>query len=94
MVFFTLVFREIFRLKFKSFNNNISKEEFLQIKGFIKEKPFKIVQCDKNVGFAIISNELYDKLCLSHLNDSNNFVQLTDNPLEHTQILLLINLTI
>jgi len=35
---------------------------------YVLYKPFKTVEYDKNVGFAIISHELNLKLCLENLN--------------------------
>ena len=83
-----LIFKETLKLKFDTKLNNISFDEFLQIKKFIKNKPFKIVQCDKNVGFGVISHSIYNELCFKHLNNPNNFLKLNDNPLESTQDLI------
>ena len=41
--------------KFDSNNNNISNEELKVLYQFKKDKPFKIIHCDKNVGFLFIS---------------------------------------
>ncbi len=80
-----MIFKESFKLKFSRSLNNISLAEFCHLKKFVKEKPFKIVQCDKNVGFGVISHTLYNNLCLLHLNDTTNFIELDSNPLEDTQ---------
>ena len=67
-----------------SLNNqsNISLSEFKSISRFQKLKPFKVVELDKNVGCAIISNELYDDLALEHLSDTNTYKKIDSNPLE------------
>jgi hypothetical protein len=53
---------------------------FLRI--FIIEKPFKVVQLDKNVGAALISNELFNDLAYDLLNDENCYDRIEDNPLD------------
>ena len=45
-------------------------------------KPFKIIQCDKNVGSFILSNYDYNRMCLEYLNDKRVYIQLLENPLE------------
>ena len=49
-------YKEFMNLKFNNFQNNISITDFYKIKDFIKKKPFKILNCDKNIGSAIISH--------------------------------------
>jgi len=61
--------------------NNISKEEYFIFTRFLRLKPFKVVECDKNVGSAIISHHLYNKLCIDYLNTSN-FEIISTDPLE------------
>ena len=39
---------------------NITYDQLKAISIFQKTKPFKIIDCDKNVGLALISNELYE----------------------------------
>jgi hypothetical protein len=63
--------------------SNISLNEYKSIDKFQKEKPFKVVELDKNIGCAIISNELYDNLALEHLNDITTYKKIESNPLEH-----------
>jgi hypothetical protein len=62
--------------------NNLTKEELKTIISFKKLKPFKITETDKNTGIAIISNELYTKLVLDHLNNNNTYMELTDFDIE------------
>ena len=64
------------------FNLNISKSELHFLKKFLKEKPFKVLECDKNIGLAIMSNEIHDDLCLKMLSDSITYEKLSENPLE------------
>ena len=64
---------------------NINKNEFFSIKNFIKCKPFKICEADKNIGLVIVSNDLYLNLCKEHLNNVENFENLNENPLDDTQ---------
>ena len=49
---------------------------------FIYEKPFKVVELAKNVGSGIMSNELYDELALSSLEDTNVYKEIFEDPLE------------
>ena len=73
----TLEFRDEFieNLKLKDFeiNSNLSKKQITCIKKFLKEKPFKITICDKNVGWAIIDYNLYNEIGNNYLKDNNNF---------------------
>ena len=52
---------------------------------FQKEKNFKVINCDKNVGIAIISNELYDQSVLEYLNTEPAFIELLEDPLYETK---------
>ena len=54
------------------------------MKKFIYSKPFKIIQSDKNIGTAIVSNDLHNQLCSKHLNDTNIYHKLNYNPLNET----------
>ncbi len=83
------IYTNLFKFKNeKEFINNISYEEFKEIKRYLQVNPFKVVNCDKNVGSAIISHELYDSLCLKHLDDKDSFIFLQQDPLESTQVLI------
>ncbi len=81
-------YKEFSKLNFKNFKNNISLSEFSKIKDYIKNKPFKILNCDKNIGTAIISQNLFLDLSNKHLEDKDNFTKLTDNPLDYTDNLI------
>ena len=48
---------------------NISSKQLFALKNFQKHKPFKVVELDKNIGTGIISNDLYNNLILTHLNN-------------------------
>ncbi len=82
------VYKELSKTTFSTFKNHLSIKEFKEIKTFIKNKPFKVVSCDKNVGSAIISHELYHSLSILHLDDKKNFTLLSEDPLELTQTII------
>ena len=63
-------------------NVNLTQINYL-IK-YQKEKPFKIINCDKNVGNALISNDLYDLEVYKYLNQNDTFIKFDYNPLEET----------
>jgi predicted GIY-YIG superfamily endonuclease len=63
-------------------NLNMNLNDILFLKKFVKNKPFEIVNCDKNIGSAIISHELYDKLVYEHLIDSNTYKLINYDPLD------------
>ncbi len=71
------IFKHFSDLKF-NITNNLNNDEIKYLFEFIKTKPFKVIDTDKNVGLAIISNDLYDSLVFSHLNNSNTYT-LIDN---------------
>ncbi len=54
------------------------------LKKFINTKPFKIIQCDKNIGTAIVSHDLHNQMCFQHLNDTKIYQGLDYNPLNET----------
>lgn len=58
--------KEIFELRYKLIeempNCNISKAQLDTLKYFKRNKPFTVLDADKNVGTVIISAELADKL--------------------------------
>lgn len=77
-------------LKTNSFKykTNISIDEFKSIFYFLKNNPFTITECDKNIGTAIISNELYKELSLKHLSNSIYYETIDLNPLNSTQLII------
>jgi hypothetical protein len=74
---------------FRNSKNNITKEEMEIINRFQKEKPFKVVACDKNVGFMLISNENHRNLAYDHLNNNETYRACNQNEFE--QVVLKIN---
>ena len=76
-------YQELSNIKF-TFKPNLNISQIISIKDFIYNKPFKVIQCDKNIGAAIISNDLHNELCLSHLMNNNIYAKLDNNPLEST----------
>jgi hypothetical protein len=60
---------------------NLTIEEYNVLSRFLIHKPFKFVECDKNVGTALISHKLYEELCLKNLSGSD-FESVVDDPLE------------
>ena len=69
------------QVNFKSFKKNITNQEAFYIKNYLRVKPFKIVECDKNVGMCIIKNEVYDNLVVSHLSSSITYQEIDNDPL-------------
>jgi hypothetical protein len=81
-VFFQLeLFKELNEIKF-NYESNLTKNELLLLKKFVFEKPFKIVELDKNVGSGIISNELYNDITMESLSDNDVYEELNSDPLE------------
>ena len=71
---------------------NLTNSQIQDIKWFLKNKPFSVIQADKNIGLVIISNDLVDSLSIAHLSDNTTYTRLDTNPLttattELTQIL-------
>jgi hypothetical protein len=65
-------------------NFNITKSEFFFLKKFKKEKPFKVIDCDKNVGLCFIDTNIYNKFVEEHLNNRDTYDIIQDDPLEVT----------
>jgi hypothetical protein len=65
---------------------NITLEQLKAIITFQKNKPFKIIDCDKNVGLALISNELYKENVKKFLNEDKTYSKLSNNPLDDSII--------
>ena len=75
------LYKHLENVKFNS-KSNLKPGEFKIIKKILKEKPFKVVGLDKNVGTGIISNELYDELVFENLNNNEIYEKILENPLE------------
>ena len=67
-----------------NFHQNLSHEQINSLLTFSAEKPFLILQCDKNVGTCLISKQSYYDLASIHLNDSLTYLKLSENPLSNT----------
>ena len=61
---------------------NLNYHQFKALSFFRLHKPFKIIDCDKNVGYAIISNDLYDKCTLEYLNSDFAYKSIPNNQLD------------
>jgi hypothetical protein len=64
-----------------SITPNISFSQLKYLLKFQKEKNFKIINCDKNTGNAILSNELYRNSAIEFLENDNTFSKIPENPL-------------
>ncbi len=90
----TLVLRQymIKTLAQKPFNSflNLNEEQIFTLENFLRGKNFIVSQCDKNVGFAVLSKNLYNKLCDDHLNSNDTtYEKLLNNPLKNTRVSIL-----
>ena len=68
----------------KNITHNLNINQIRAIYEFSKSKPFKILECDKNVGAALISNERHDKLVFDNLSNLSVYKELNHNPLDIT----------
>ena len=69
---------------FYKMNSNLSIDQKQCLKDFVKNKPFKILNCDKNVGTILISNSLFLKLSNEHLFMINSpYIKLEFDPLNN-----------
>ena len=62
--------------------HNLNDFQLDCINKFSRDKPFKIIECDKNIGSALISNELYDILVYENLSNNTVYTELFENPLK------------
>ena len=72
------------QIKFSSYYN-LTFNQIKTLKEFIKRKPFKVIECDKNVGTCLISNENLDRLCIEHLSNNLIYKKINENPLLETK---------
>ncbi len=63
---------------------NISEAQVKSIKFFIKESPFKVLECDKKTGAIIISKDNEILLANKCLNDSVTYEKIPSDPLDST----------
>ena len=87
--------KDIFKLRYKlfhflskktlNFTLNLNRDQLIVLNKFTKMKPFKILQCDKNIGTILISHSNFIKLSNDYIFTSNSsYVKLSDNPLFNT----------
>ena len=65
---------------------NLSLNELRAISLYKKEKPFVVAECDKNIGIAIVPNQIYNSLVISHLSNTSIYLPLLNDPLESTSL--------
>ena len=58
---------------FSYIKSNISFSDLNSLIKFKKDNPFKIIDTDKNVGLAIISNDLYFSLSSKYLDNNDTY---------------------
>ena len=56
-----------------NYKRNLSHNEVSCLLDFVKRKPFKVVELNKNVGVGIIDKRLYNKLCLEFLSNPDGY---------------------
>ncbi|CAF1020481.1 unnamed protein product [Brachionus calyciflorus] len=79
-----LRFNLLNELKYQKFDfySNLSLKQFNVLVFFIKNKPFTIIDCDKNLGVAFISNDNNKNISLAHQNSSLTYKRLETNQLD------------
>jgi len=78
------MFESLSKIKFPNYSN-LNESEISLLFSFLSEKPFIIVSCDKNVGFAILSKDKYINLANEHLELNRlQYKKLERNPLKST----------
>ena len=80
----TIILREQILKSIPMYNNNeplnnLTHNELNFLKKFCKEKPFKILRCDKNVGTMLMSNENVDKLANDFLENNESYKEIESN---------------
>jgi hypothetical protein len=73
------IYNNLSQLEYKK-EKNLSTSEFKALKLFLYKKPFKVVELDKNIGAGIISNELYNNLTESLLQDTSTYINCDSDP--------------
>jgi hypothetical protein len=67
-----------FNLNF-NYSRNLSKNEMLYLREFLRDKPFVVAECDKNIDISILNHEIYDELCYDHLNDNDIYQEIYES---------------
>ena len=82
------------KLSIKNFNlsENLTAKQKETLHHYVRYKPFKIIQCDKNVGSMLITHDDHNKLAFDHLLNNNTYKEV--NNLEFDSIYEKINSTI
>ncbi len=84
LVFRDLIIKSLTRNTFAD-KKNLSETQISVLNRFCREKPFMIVPCDKNIGFALIKKNLYIDLALEHIMGNEiTYKRLNKNPLKDT----------
>ena len=68
---------------------NLNKSQFSALKYFIRHRPFRVLEADKNIGAVIMSDTTENELALNTLNDVNTYSRLNVDPLILTQNLII-----
>jgi hypothetical protein len=63
---------------------NLNKNQLKALRYFIKHKPFRVLEADKNIGAVIMSETLEIELASKVLNDTKTYLKLDSNPLNET----------
>ncbi len=66
--------------QFKLSRENINFSFFKKSLKSIKENKIIVTSADKNLGVVLIKEDIYNNLCLSHLNDSSTYKKIIFNP--------------
>ena len=77
------LYDKLSKLKF-NIKPNLTYTQLANMKLFLRDRPFSVIQSDKNVGLVILSNELLDSLCTTHLSDTKTYSKIHTNPLNDT----------
>ncbi len=64
-----------------TYKKNLSFSQIESLFYFVKNKPFKVAECDKNVGICILDHKIYDDYCNSLLSDTNTYGTVNSDPL-------------
>ena len=71
-----------------SYSQNLNYDLLECLYTFIKDRPFFVAECDKNVGLTILEHDIYENFCFSLLNDSNTYSVIEHDPLESINVSL------
>jgi len=63
---------------------NFTSSQVKTLKDFLKNKPFKILACDKNIGNALIDKKYFLKLAFEFIKNDPSYSELKEDPLLRT----------